>query len=70
MTEKEKIRKNYWRNIFSTMAEKNRQRNGGKIVLGADKHIERIRRSREAEKVGTPAKVGWTRPPPAEVTRS
>ena len=70
MTGKEKMNKDYWRNVFSTMAERNRQKNGSKIVLGADRHKERMRKSRVTEIVGTPAKLGRTRPPPAGETRN
>ena len=35
------------------MADKNRERNGDKIVLGAVEHVERMRKARESKNKGT-----------------
>ena len=42
-TDKEVLaNKEHWKKMFQTLAEKNREKNGEKVVLGAVKHVERI----------------------------
>ena len=66
-TEKEKISKEYWRNVFKTMAEKNKEKNGERLLMiGAEKHVNKMRKSRKDQQIvkkNNPAKVGRTRPP-------
>ena len=78
-SDKEKVGKEYWKTVFQAMAEKNREKNGEKIVIVADKHVERMRKSREgkgeverkdrAEK-GTSGEVGITRFPLPQIANS
>ena len=42
----------YWRNVFQTMVQRNREKNGGEIVIGATKHVERIKMIREENSKG------------------
>ena len=67
LEEKEKARKEYWRNVFQAMAQRNREKYGENLVIGADAHVERMRKSRgetKNEGGGNPTKEEPIKPAP------